>query len=336
MLKSGKSKQPLHVVLLAVPPILELDLTGALTVFTFANSLDGRTPQPYRVTIASGGTSRTLGGDCGLEMRAAFHFSDIKDPIDTLIVVGGDESANPLPLAANLDHWLKSKEGQVRRMASVCTGAFVLAKAGLLDGRKAATHWAYSDRLRSAHSQIDVDPGAIWVRDGNVYTSAGVTAGIDLSLALVEEDLGSALALRIARQMVVFLKRTGGQRQFSVALTAEAPVSRTFVALRAWIAENLGNPLTVEQLASQMAMSPRNFSRVFRTETGTTPARYIRQARVEAARTLLEQTRRTVEDIAAYCGFGSAEVMRRSFLDELGVPPASYRSGFETGPLQAR
>ena len=336
MLKSGKSKQPLHVVLLAVPPILELDLTGALTVFTFANSLDGRTPQPYRVTIASGGTSRTLGGDCGLEMRAAFHFSDIKDPIDTLIVVGGDESANPLPLAANLDHWLKSKEGQVRRMASVCTGAFVLAKAGLLDGRKAATHWAYSDRLRSAHSQIDVDPGAIWVRDGNVYTSAGVTAGIDLSLALVEEDLGSALALRIARQMVVFLKRTGGQRQFSVALTAEAPVSRTFVALRAWIAENLGNPLTVEQLASQMAMSPRNFSRVVRTETGTTPARYIRQARVEAARTLLEQTRRTVEDIAAYCGFGSAEVMRRSFLDELGVPPASYRSGFETGPLQAR
>lgn len=336
MLKSGKSKQPLHVVLLAVPPILELDLTGALTVFTFANSLDGRTPQPYRVTIASGGTSRTLGGDCGLEMRAAFHFSDIKDPIDTLIVVGGDESANPLPLAANLDHWLKSKEGQVRRMASVCTGAFVLAKAGLLDGRKAATHWAYSDRLRSAHSQIDVDPGAIWVRDGNVYTSAGVTAGIDLSLALVEEDLGSALALRIARQMVVFLKRTGGQRQFSVALTAEAPVSRTFVALRAWIAENLGNPLTVEQLASQMAMSPRNFSRVFRTETGTTPAHYIRQARVEAARTLLEQTRRTVEDIAAYCGFGSAEVMRRSFLDELGVPPASYRSGFETGPLQAR
>lgn len=336
MSKSGESKQPLHVVLLAVPPILELDLTGALTVFTFANSLDGRTPQPYRVTVASGGTSRTLGGDCGLEMRAAFHFSDVKDPIDTLIVVGGDESANPSPLAANLDHWLKSKDGQVRRMASVCTGAFVLAKAGLLDGRKAATHWAYSDRLRSAHSQIDVDPEAIWVRDGNVYTSAGVTAGIDLSLALVEEDLGSALALRVARQMVVFLKRTGGQRQFSVALTAEAPVSRTFVALRAWIAENLGNPLTVEQLASQMAMSPRNFSRVFRTETGTTPAHYIRQARVEAARTLLEQTRRTVEDIAAYCGFGSAEVMRRSFLDELGVPPASYRSGFETGPLQAR
>lgn len=336
MSKPGGRKLPLHVVLLAVPPILELDLTGALTAFTFANSLDGGNPQPYRVTVASGGTSRTLGGDCGLEMRAAFHFSEIEDPIDTMIVVGGDESASSSPLAANLDCWLKSKEGGVRRMASVCTGAFVLAKAGLLDGRKAATHWAYSDRLRSAHPQIDVDPEAIWVRDANVYTSAGVTAGIDLSLALIEEDLGSALALRIARQMVVYLKRTGGQRQFSVALSAETPVSRTFVALRAWIAENLGNPLTVEQLAAQMAMSPRNFSRVFRAETGTTPAHYIRLARVEAARTLLEQTRRTVEDIAAYCGFGSAEVMRRSFLDELGVPPASYRSGFETGPLQAR
>lgn len=333
---STNTRAPLHVVLLAVPPVLELDLTGALTVFRFANSLDGMAPQPYRVTVASGGASRTLSGDCGLEMRAAFHFSEIRDPIDTLIVVGGEESANPSPLSANLDHWLKSKDGQVRRMASVCTGAFVLAKAGLLDGRKAATHWAYSDRLRSAHSQIDVDPEAIWVRDGNVYTSAGVTAGIDLSLALVEEDLGSALALRIARQMVVFLKRTGGQRQFSVALAAEVPASRTFVALRAWIAENLGNSLTVEQLASQMAMSPRNFSRVFRIETGITPAHYIRRARVEAARTLLEQTRRTMEDIAACCGFNSAEVMRRSFLEVVGVPPASYRSGFETGPLQAR
>lgn len=329
-------KPPLHVVLLAVPPVLEMDLTGALTVFTFANSLDGKTPHPYRVTVASGGASRTIGGDCGLEIRAASHFSEIQDPIDTLVVIGGDESANGSPLNATLRQWLRARDGQVRRMVSVCTGAFVLAKAGLLDGRKAATHWAYSDRLRSAHSQINVDPEAIWVRDGDRYTSAGVTAGIDLCLALVEEDLGSALALRIARQLVVFLKRTGGQRQFSVALTAETSVSRTFVALRAWIAENLGKSLTVEQLASQMAMSPRNFSRVFRVETGSTPAHYIRQARVEAARVLLEQTRRTIEDIAAYCGFNSAEVMRRSFLEVLGVPPASYRSGFETGPLQAR
>lgn len=324
------------MVLLAVPPILELDLTGALTAFTFANSLVGGLLPPYRLTVASGGTTRTLCGDCGLEIRAASHFNDIKDPIDTLIVVGGDETAGPSPLAADLGHWLRSREGQTRRIASVCTGAFVLAKAGLLNGRKAATHWAFSDRLRSMQMQIDVDPEAIWVRDGNIYTSAGVTAGIDLSLALIEEDLGSALALRIARQMVVFLKRTGGQRQFSVALTAEAPVSRTFVALRAWIAENLGKPLTVEALALQMAMSPRNFSRVFRIETGMTPGQYLRKARVEAARVLLEQTRRTVEDIAALCGFGSAEVMRRSFLNEFGVAPATYRAGFETGPLQAR
>ncbi|SCZ00991.1 GlxA family transcriptional regulator [Microvirga guangxiensis] len=336
MSKSRRSKPPLHIVLLAVPPILELDLTGALTVFKFANVLHGSATLPYRITVASGGASCVIGGDCGLEMKAPFHFTDLGGPIDTLIVIGGDGSAASTPLDSDLMQWLKEHETRVRRMASVCTAAFVLAKAGLLDGRRAATHWAYADRLQSAFVNVRVDSEAIWVKDGNVYTSAGVTAGIDLSLALVEEDIGSELALRVARQMVVFLKRTGGQRQFSVALAAEAPSSRTLVALLAWIAEHLGDRLTVESLASQMAMSPRNFSRVFRAEIGVTPARYIRKARVEAARTLLEQTRRPVEDVAACCGFGSAEVMRRAFLDEIGVPPTSYRFGFETGPLQAR
>ena len=326
----------MHIVLLAVPPILELDLAGVLTVFRFANALNCSATPPYRIIVASGGASRVIDGDCGLEMKAPVHFTAIGDLVDTLIVVGGDGSAASTPLDEAITQWLKCQERSVRRMASVCTAALVLAKAGVLEGRRAATHWAYADRLQAAFDDVKVDPEAIWVKDGNVYTSAGVTAGIDLALALVEEDLGSELALRVARQMVVFLKRTGGQRQFSVALAAEAPSSRTLVALLAWIADNLGTRLTVETLASRMAMSPRNFSRVFHTEIGVTPARYIRKARVEAARMLLEQTRRPVEDVAACCGFGSSEVMRRAFLDEIGVNPTSYRLGFETGPLQAR
>jgi transcriptional regulator GlxA family with amidase domain len=325
---------PRHVVLLAVPPIIELDLVGPLNVFQGASRLSiapgdvASGARAYRVTVASAGENRVIAGECDIQLIAHRHYSELDESIDTLLVIGGtgiSEHSDP-----SLSEWLRSQAPRTRRLGSVCLGAFCLAAAGLLNDRRAATHWGWAEELGRSYPQIKVDPERIWVRDGAIYTSAGVTAGIDLALALVEEDVGSRIALQIARTLVVFLKRPGGQRQFSAPLAAQTPSTRSFADLIAWIAENLHRSLTVELLAERMSRSPRNFARLFRVETGATPATYIRRARIEAVRMLLEQSKRRLEDIAARCGFGDVEAMRRAFLSDVGVTPGQYRETFST------
>jgi transcriptional regulator GlxA family with amidase domain len=210
----------------------------------------------------------------------------------------------------------------------VCTGAFVLAAAGLLDGRRATTHWRSCASLARRYPQITVDADPIFVRDGNIYTSAGVTAGMDLALALVEEDHGREVALHVARELVLFLRRPGGQSQFSAQLAVQAADREPLRELQAWIADHLDQDLSIPALAARVAMSERNFARVFTREVGVTPARFVETARIEAARRRLEESSHGVEAVAAQCGFGTAESMRRTFLRRLRVPPSAYRHRF--------
>jgi len=219
---------------------------------------------------------------------------------------------------------------RVRRLGSICSGAFFLAAAGLLDGRRVATHWGSTDRLAAMFPKSDVDADAIWVRDGSVYSSAGVTAGIDLALALVEEDLGR----EVARQAVVFLKRPGGQSQFSTELQAQFQATGPLERLPDWVRRNLADDLGVEALAQQVGMSPRNFARVFRHQFETTPARFVESARVERARRHLEDARLSLDEIAEACGFERTDRLRRSFGRIVGVAPAAYRERFERPRLR--
>ncbi|WP_048860752.1 GlxA family transcriptional regulator, partial [Acidisphaera rubrifaciens] len=251
---------------------------------------------------------------------------DAASVVDTLLVAGGPgvgAAAEDGVLCA----WVAARAGRARRVASVCTGAFLLAAAGLLDGRRAVTHWSYCEALARRHPAVRVERDPIFVRDGGVWTSAGVTAGIDLALALVEEDLGRAAALAVARHLVVFLKRPGGQAQFSAALSLQAAEDR-FGALHAWITAHLSERLTLPALARQAGMSERSFSRHYVAATGMTPARAIERLRVEEARRLLAETRLPVKRIARRCGFGSEETLRRSFLRLLAAGPQAYRARF--------
>jgi transcriptional regulator GlxA family with amidase domain len=225
-------------------------------------------------------------------------------------------------------NWLRDRCGRSRRFGSVCTGALVLAEAGLLDGRRATTHGNWCEELARDYPRVTVDPAPIYVRDGNCYTSAGVTAGIDLALALVQEDLGRSAALKVAQMMVVFLQRPGGQSQFSATLMAQTSESRPLSDLLAWLPDNIRRDLSIESLARRAAMSPRNFARLFREEVGKTPARYVEELRLEAARRQIESTAMTLEEVAMCCGITSAEILRRAFVRRLGVTPRHYRASF--------
>jgi transcriptional regulator GlxA family with amidase domain len=246
--------------------------------------------------------------------------------IDTLVVAGGQGVIRAAEDAELLD-WVRRRALRARRVASVCTGAFLLAATGLLDGRRAVTHWDYCDRLARAYPKVHVDPDPIFVRDGMIWTSAGVTAGIDLALALVEDDVGRGVALRVARHLVVFLKRPGGQAQYSAALTLQSTDDR-FAGLHDWIRTHLSDDLPLRRLAAEAGMSERSFIRRYRDATGLTPARAVERLRVEAARQLLLETRLPAKRIAARCGFGSEETMRRSFARTQGVSPQDYRQRF--------
>jgi transcriptional regulator GlxA family with amidase domain len=226
--------------------------------------------------------------------------------------------------------WVRAAAARSRRVASVCTGAFLLAKAGVLDGRRATTHWSGCAELARRHPEIEVDPDPIFVRDGHVITSAGVTAGMDLALALVEEDLGREIALEAARWLVLFVKRPGGQAQFSAQLAAQTAEREPLRELQSWIPDNLTADLSVPALAGRACMSERNFARAFRSETGMTPAAYVEAARVESARIALETGGLHVEAVARRSGFGTVETMRRAFRRRLGVSPASYRERFRS------
>jgi transcriptional regulator GlxA family with amidase domain len=266
---------------------------------------------------------------CGVSLLARGLPARPADPPDTLVVAGG-QGARAAVADRELIAWLREAAPRVRRLASVCTGAFLLAEAGLLDGRRATTHWRACAALARDYPRVRVDPDPIFVRDGNVYTSAGVTSGMDLALALVEEDHGREVALGVARGLVLFLKRPGGQSQFSAQLSAQLASRQPIQELQAWIVENVHRDLSVDALAARAGMSPRNFARVFTREVGATPARFVEIARVEAARRRLEEEGgRGVEAVASECGFGSAETLRRAFLRRLRVSPADYRARFQ-------
>lgn len=319
-------RSPRRILIVAVPPVRTLDVFGPLEVFGDANR--SRSDGPiYEISIISAGTDRDVPSHLGLSVRTDQTYREYCGPIDTLLVAGYD-GVSKARYDRQFLRWLKDKCANSRRFGSVCTGALVLAAAGLLDGRRATTHWNWCEELARDYPRVTVDPTPIFVRDGNCYTSAGVTAGIDLALALVEEDLGRSVALKAAQMMVVFLRRPGGQSQFSATLMAQASAGASFSDLLAWLADNIRSNLSVKSLARRAAMSPRNFARLFQQETGTTPARYIEDLRLEAARRQIESTATTFEEVAISCGFTSREIFRRSFVRRLGVTPRQYRASF--------
>jgi transcriptional regulator GlxA family with amidase domain len=269
-----------------------------------------------------------LAGEGGvLTFMARQHFRELKGSCDSVLLVCGLGSRSVRD--AELSAWLKKTAGTVRRVGAVCVGAFLLAEAGLLDARRATAHWKFGRELAARYPRVRVEHEPLWVKDGNIYTSAGISAGIDLALAWAEEDCGAALAHEAARELVLFLRRPGGQPQVSVSLASQASAMASIRELQIWIAEHLTELLTTQDLAQRMSMSVRNFERVFTRETGTAPAQYVLQLRVEAARRHLERTDRGLKQVAAAAGFSSADVMRRAFVRLLGLTPARYRELLE-------
>jgi len=320
------NRTPRRIDIFAFPDVQLLDVSGPLQVFASANELSiaaglGAPYVPCVVAAISGEVNSTAG------LRLFAHpLPSASETTDTLIIAGG-RGVHAVSKDAAQVAWVRERAPRARRVASVCTGAFLLAAAGLLDKRRAVTHWAHCDLLGKRFPDVRVDPAPIFIRDGAVWTSAGVTAGIDLALALVEDDLGRELALDVARELVVFLKRPGGQAQFSATLSLQKAGDR-FAELHAWIAENMATDLSIAMLAERAGMSERSFVRHYRAQTGVTPARAIDRLRVEAARRLLGDTAFPIKRVAARCGFGSEETMRRSFLRSTGVSPQAYRERF--------
>jgi transcriptional regulator GlxA family with amidase domain len=318
------------VLIVTVPPVRTLDLFGPVEVFGDANFFCKVDPA-YEVKIISSGPERVVPSYMGTTLNTDQTFRECHGPIDTLLVAGYD-GRQPTRFDQDFLNWLGEQSRSCRRFGSVCTGAFVLAAAGLLDGRRATTHWNWCDDLARNYPLITVDRDPIYVQDGNCYTSAGVTAGIDLALALVEEDLGRPVALKIAQMMVMFLRRSGGQSQFSTTLAAQSRENRPFGDLLAWLPDNVRRNLTVDSLARRAAMSSRNFARLFQKDVGKTPAMHIEDLRLEVARRQLELTALSLEEVADASGFRSAETLRRVFRRRLGVTPGQYRASFGMSP----
>ena len=268
-------------------------------------------------------------GALGLSLLAKGSYRKVKGDVDTLLVVGGIEPWQPSGKMAVID-WICRTAPRVRRIAGICTGAFLLAEAGMLDGRRATTHWYFCQQLASRYPKVRVDPEPIFVADRNIYTCAGVTSGMDLALNFVEQDFGTDVAVRIARAYVLFLRRPGGQSQFSTPLSFNASAQSAMNRLQVWILDHLDENLTVERLAAQVNMSARNFARVFTRQFQMTPGEYLDRVRIEAARKRLEDTDETVDSIAAAVGFVTASTMRRAFLRVLDVTPAGYRARFRS------
>ena len=303
------------IVFAAVPPIQILDLTGPFEVFARCGG--------YQVQLVTPAPRGRVTSSCGLTLCNAEDYRTLRGPIDTLVVPGGD-GAEALVCAPDFVRWLAKTSRRARRTCAVCTGAFLLAAAGILDSRRAVTHWNWCDRLARRFPAVQVETDPIYVKDDCIYTSAGVTAGIDLALALVEEDHGRERARTIAQDLVLFLRRAGGQSQFSGLLSAQASSRQPIEDLQSWALDHLREELSVETLAARCGMSPRHFARVFSKEKRVTPARFIEQLRVSAARVLLEDSAWSMKEVAMKTGFGSADSMRRSFVRVLGMSPKFY------------
>jgi transcriptional regulator GlxA family with amidase domain len=307
------------VVIVGPPPVQVLDVTGPMEVFSTAPG--------YEVQLANPGQERSLRTHRGIVLGEATPIAEVAGPIDTLVIAGG-EGAESGSFDPAFIAWVREAAKRSRRIASICTGAFVLAEAGLLNGRRAVTHWNFCERLAKDYPEVRVMPDPIYLRDGNIYTSAGITAGIDLSLALVEEDHGHQAALKIARQLVMFLVRPGGQAQYSHMLSHQAGDSQPLRELQVWMLEHLQENLTVEALAERMGMSARNFTRVCLRETGMNPGQFVDRMRVEAAQQRIDSSVHGLKEIADAVGFRSTDAMRRGFVRVLGVTAAEYASRF--------
>lgn len=321
---------PRRIGILAFDGAEVLDVTGPADVFATANAVlagTGARRSGYEIVLLApqAGRIRTA---AGIELGPVRSFHRC-GRLDTLLIAGGSQlGVQSAVQAPGLMRWLRTRARGTRRVGSVCTGAFVLAAAGLLDGRRATTHWNALDALRDAHPAVAVEPDALWVRDGRFFTAAGVTAGMDLALALVEEDLGRRVAMAVARYLVVFLKRPGGQAQFSGHLAAQATRTDRLDGLLAWISEHPAADLSVPALAARAAMSARHFARTFRDQLGVTPAKFVERLRLDYARRLLEETDEPLKRIADVAGFGTPETLRRTLLRHLHVGPDDYRARF--------
>jgi transcriptional regulator GlxA family with amidase domain len=312
------------VAMLVYRGVVAMDVFGPLEAFAMANMVVGW--PAYRLAIA--GMSRApIDTSLGIHITPSVSVADIEGPIDTLLVSGGFGQVEA-SRDERLLTWLRAVKQRARRCGSICTGAFVLAAAGLLDGKRATTHWAMAAELRRRYPQVRVDADRIFVRDGNVYTSAGVTAGIDLAIGLIEEDHGRTVALRVARSLVVHLKRAGGQSQFSNLLIAQFASSPPVRLVQEWALENLAADLSVKALAARAHMSERSFRRAFAEETGETPRDFVERIRIDAARGLFEEAQLPVQAVATRCGFETIDNLRRAFVRRLGVTPLHYRQRF--------
>ena len=312
-----------HLLILAVEGSQSLDVLGPVEVFDEASR---QVPGAYRIDVVGPTESGRVTMSNGLGLGVA----PLPDPPprhDTLFIAGG-EGARAAVNDAAIVEWVTRASQRAKRTVSICTGAYLIAAAGLLDERRATTHWDYCDAFAQSYPRVQVESDPVFVRDGDVWTSAGVTAGMDLALAIVEEDLGPDVALAVARLLVVFFKRPGGQSQFSSALSAQQAARPELRELQAWIAGHLNENLSVTALAERATMSERSFARAFRREVGQTPAAYVEALRIEHARDLLEDGAPSVEAVAQSAGFASAEVLRRAFHRRVGVTPADYRERF--------
>jgi transcriptional regulator GlxA family with amidase domain len=315
-----------RVVVVGYPAVQALDVVGPIEVFSTANRISDATHYDIAVAARAGGPIRAMSG---LTIGVDHRLGALRGRLDTLVVAGGDGTADALRDRALVDG-IRRLASRSRRVTSVCSGAFLLAEAGLLDGRRATTHWTVCDLLAKLYPAVEVDPEPIFVRDGNVFTSAGVTAGMDLALALVEDDLGRDVALSVARRLVLFLRRPGNQAQFSAQLSAQLAQRDDVREVQRWIAEQPGTDLSIAALASRAGMSERSFARWFAREVGVTPGRYVEQVRLEAARRALEEADDSIAAVAKAYGFGTAETMRRSFLRTLRMGPTEYRRRFHS------
>lgn len=318
-----------RVVIAVFPGIQGLDLVGPLEVFDAAHRvLAHQSPGApgYRVSVVAA-TRAVLRTESGLRIVPDGTFAGVRGPVDTLLIAGG-AGARRASRDPAVSAWVRRVVPRCRRVASVCTGAFVLGSAGVLDGRRATTHWAHAARLQAAYPSAQVSSDAIYVHDQHLWTSAGVTAGMDLSLALVEEDLGRHVALTVARQLVVFVRRAGGQSQFSAQLSSQLAEREPLRDLQTYIAEHPTADLRVPALSARAGMSPRNFARAFAAEVGVTPAAFVERARVEVARRLLETTTTDIEGVSTQAGFARVETLRRAFQRQLNVAPNEYRRRF--------
>jgi len=319
---------PRRVVILATPSAHSLEVAGPVEVFAMASvklhEARRERMSGYSVEVVSATDNPTIRSSSGLTILAQRCWDQIGYEIDTLLVAGGMDLWTGAG-QTDLLRWIRNQATRTRRFGSICTGAFVLAEAGLLSGKRVTTHWRFCQQLQQAYADLVVDPEPIFIQDGNLYTSAGVTSGIDLAIALVEEDFGQDIALRIARGLVLFVRRGAGQNQFSTALSFQGSSRIPLRELPVYVLEHLRDPLTVEELANRVSMSVRNFSRVFVEEFGVTPAAFVEKLRIETAKRLVEDSSRGLEEIAAECGLGTPDTLTRAFLRAFGQTAAQLR-----------